>query len=64
MLGKSRAGLLVVVPLLTCACHSRSSVPISPNTSGPLPAHSTVVLIIGVVVLGFVGLLVALSEFQ
>lgn len=120
MLGKSRARRLVVVPLLTGACHSWSTVPISPNTSGPLPRHSTVVmiggrrvqvddglttrdslfgarvngarfavprdsvayvetrkvnvlntvgagaagLVIGVVVLGFVALLVALSEFQ
>jgi hypothetical protein len=43
MLRMSRARLLVV-PLLTCACHTWSTVPISPNTSGPLPRHSTVVL--------------------
>jgi hypothetical protein len=43
MLAMSRARLLVV-PLLTCACHTMSTVPMSPNTSGPLPRHSTVVL--------------------
>ena len=42
----SRARLLVV-PLLTCACHTLSTVPLSPNTSGPLPRHSTVVLMGG-----------------
>jgi hypothetical protein len=47
MVGKTRARLIVVVPLLACACHSWSTVPISPNTSGPLPEHSTVVLIGG-----------------
>lgn len=43
MLGMPRTRLLVV-PLLACACHTSSTVPISPKTSGPLPAHSTVVL--------------------
>ena len=43
MLARSRARL-IIVPLLTGACHTWSTVPISPNTSGPLPRHSTVVL--------------------
>ena len=46
MLGMSRA-TLIVVPLLMCACHTWRTVPISPNTSGPLPRHSTVVLMGG-----------------
>ena len=43
MFGLSRARL-IVVPLLLGACHTWSTVPLSPNTSGPLPRHSTVVL--------------------
>lgn len=43
MLGMPRTRLLVV-PLLACACHTSSTVPISPKSAGPLPAHSTVVL--------------------
>ena len=43
MLGMPRTRLLVV-PLLVCACHTSSTVPISPKSAGPLPAHSTVVL--------------------
>jgi len=46
MHGISRSRL-ILVPLLACACHTWSNVPISPNTSGPLPRHSTVVLIGG-----------------
>jgi hypothetical protein len=46
MLGLSRARL-IVVPLLVSACHTWSIVPMSPNASGPLPRHSTVVLIGG-----------------
>jgi hypothetical protein len=46
MLGMSRARL-IVVPLLACACFPLSTVPLSPNASGPLPTHSTVVLIGG-----------------
>ena len=46
MLGLSRARL-IVVPLLVSACHTWSTVPLSPNTSGPLPRHSTVVLMGG-----------------
>ena len=46
MLGMSRA-TLIVVPLLACACQTMSVVPISPNTPGPLPTHSTVVLVGG-----------------
>ena len=43
MLRSSRARL-IVVPLLVCGCHAWSSVPISPNTSGALPRHISVVL--------------------
>jgi len=46
MRGLSRARL-IVVPLLVGACHTWSTVPLSPNASGPLPRHSTVVLIGG-----------------
>ena len=46
MSGPSRARLLVV-PLLLSACHTWSTVPLSPNASGPLPRHSTVVLMGG-----------------
>jgi hypothetical protein len=46
MLGMPRARL-IFIPLLTCACHTWSTVPISPNTSGPLPRNSTVVLMGG-----------------
>jgi hypothetical protein len=46
MVGISRA-TLIVVPLLVCACHTWSTVPISPDTPGPLPRHSTVVLMGG-----------------
>jgi hypothetical protein len=46
MLGMSRARL-IVVPLLACACQTWSTVPLSPNTPGPLPKHSTVVLVGG-----------------
>ena len=46
MVRMSRARLLFV-PLLTCACHTVRTVPMAPNTSGPLPPHSTVVLIGG-----------------
>jgi len=43
MIRPSRARLLVV-PLLVSGCHTWSTVPISPNTSGPLPRHISVVL--------------------
>lgn len=46
MHGLSRTRL-IVVPLLACACHTTSTVPIAPHTSGPLPRHSTVVLVGG-----------------
>ena len=46
MLGMSRARL-IVIPLLTCACQTWSTVPLSPDTPGPLPSHSTVVLVGG-----------------
>jgi hypothetical protein len=46
MLRMSRARL-IVVPLLLSACHTWSTVPLSPNTPGPLPRHSTVVLMGG-----------------
>ena len=46
MSGPSRARL-IVVPLVLSACHTVSTVPISPNASGPLPRHSTVVLMGG-----------------
>jgi hypothetical protein len=46
MLGMSRARL-IVVSLLTSACHTWNTVPIAPNSSGPLPRHSTVVLMDG-----------------
>jgi hypothetical protein len=46
MLGIPR-GRLLVVPLLTCACQTWSTVPLSPSTPGPLPKHSTVVLVGG-----------------
>src|SRR6476469_6770684 len=38
---------LILVPLLTCACHTSSIIPIAPNMSGALPRHSTVVLLGG-----------------
>jgi hypothetical protein len=46
MFGPSRARL-IVVPLLVSACQTWSTVPISPNASGPLPRHSTVMLLGG-----------------
>jgi hypothetical protein len=46
MLGMSRARL-IVFPLLMCACQTWSTVPLSPSTPGPLPKHSTVVLVGG-----------------
>ena len=46
MLALSRARL-IVVPLLLGACHTWSKVPLSPNAAGPLPRHSTVVLMGG-----------------
>ena len=46
MLGLSRARL-IVVPLLLGACHTWSTVPLSRDASGPLPRHSTVVLMGG-----------------
>ena len=46
MLALSRARL-IVVPLLLDACHTWSKVPLSPNAAGPLPRHSTVVLMGG-----------------
>jgi hypothetical protein len=46
MFAMSRA-LLIVVPLLTGACHTWSTVPLSPNTSEALPRHSTVVMMGG-----------------
>ena len=46
MLALSRARL-IIVPLLASACHTWSIVPMSPNTPGPLPRHSTVVLMGG-----------------
>ena len=38
---------LIVVPLLLGACHTWRTVPMSPSESGPLPRHSTVVLVGG-----------------
>ena len=38
---------LIVLPLLLGACHTWSTVPLSPDAAGPLPRHSTVVLIGG-----------------
>src|SRR5215211_551007 len=46
MSGLSRARW-IVLPLLVGACHTWSTVPLSPSTSGPLPRHSTVVLVGG-----------------
>ena len=46
MFARSRARL-IVVPLLLGACHTWSTVPLSPNASGALPRHSTVVLVGG-----------------
>ena len=41
---RSPRAKLIVVPLLVCGCHTWSTVPISSNTSGPLPRHISVVL--------------------
>ena len=46
MLDFSRARL-IVVPLLLGACHTWSTVPLPPNAAGPLPRHSTIVLMGG-----------------
>ena len=46
MLGPSSLRL-IAVPFLLAACHTWKTVPLSPNESGPLPRHSTVVMMGG-----------------